>query len=210
MKTIVCFGDSNTHGFDTANGGRFPFEKRWTGVLQAALGESCRVAEEGLSGRTAVFDDPLTEGMNGLRAITPCLMTHEPVDCLVVMLGTNDTKQRYGATAQNIAKGFARFLVKALQTPAWGGKPPKILAVCPAPIKPVYREGAFFGEMGEGCDEKAHALAPLYRSAAQAAGCAFLDAGSILSMRELDGMHMDEEGHRILGLAVAEEVKRLL
>ena len=76
MKTIVCFGDSNTHGYDTATDGRFPFETRWPGVLQAALGGDFRVAEEGLCGRTAVFDDPLTEGMYGLRAISPCLMSH--------------------------------------------------------------------------------------------------------------------------------------
>ena len=83
-KTIVAFGDSNTHGYCSQTGGRFSEEERWTCLLEQYLGNEYRVMEEGLSGRTTVFDDPLFEGLNGLSAITQCLLTHEPVDLLLI------------------------------------------------------------------------------------------------------------------------------
>ena len=99
-KHIVCFGDSNTHGYcaepaDCADGGdRFNESERWTCLLGQALGEDCLVLEEGLGGRTSVFPDPLHECMSGLDVIYSTLMSHEPVDLLIIMLGTNDTKER--------------------------------------------------------------------------------------------------------------------
>ena len=101
---IVCFGDSNTHGYcadpnDTADHtDRFTEDERWTCLLQKALGEDYLVLEEGLSGRTTVFRDPLHECMSGLDVIYSTLMSHEPVDLLIIMLGTNDTKERFNAS----------------------------------------------------------------------------------------------------------------
>ena len=108
-KHIVCFGDSNTHGYcadpaDTeTHSDRFSESERWTCLLQKALGEDYYVIEEGLSGRTTVFDDPLHEKMSGLDSIYSCLMSHEPVDLLILMLGTNDCKERFHANPAAIA-----------------------------------------------------------------------------------------------------------
>lgn len=123
-KTIVAFGDSNTHGYCSQTGGRFSEEERWTCLLEQYLGNEYRVMEEGLSGRTTVFDDPLFEGLNGLSAITQCLLTHEPVDLLIIMLGTNDTKARFCCNAENIAKGLERLAGKAMSTTAPSGAAP--------------------------------------------------------------------------------------
>ena len=107
-KHIVCFGDSNTHGYCAMNDGRFDENERWTCFLQKNLGEDYLVLEEGLSGRTTCFNDPLFEGLSGLDYIYPCLMSHEPVDLLVIMLGTNDTKERFGFKADEmLAMRFA-------------------------------------------------------------------------------------------------------
>jgi len=116
------------------------------------------VIEEGLPGRTAVFDDPVTEGLCGLSYLTPCMMSHAPLDTLVVMLGTNDTKERFGCNAYLIAQGIGRLLKKAADTDAWRDKP-DILAVCPAPIVPAYESLVFRNALGGGCAEKAAALA---------------------------------------------------
>lgn len=119
-KTIICYGDSNTHGYNSSNGGRFSTKERWPCLLDALLPKNYTVKEEGLSGRTAVFEDPLFEGLNGLSYLYPCLMTHEPVDLLIIMLGTNDTKERFGATPENIAKGMERLVQKAIASKeAW-------------------------------------------------------------------------------------------
>ena len=105
-KHIVCYGDSNTHGYCAETGGRFSEDERWTCLLQSYLGDDFLVLEEGLSGRTTCFDDPIHEGLSGLDHIYPCLMTHEPVDLLIIMLGTNDTKERFGVSPACIALGL--------------------------------------------------------------------------------------------------------
>lgn len=209
-KTIVCFGDSNTHGYQSANGGRFSEEERWPCLLDNLLGEHYRVMEEGLSGRTTVFDDPLFEGLNGLTSIFQCLMTHEPVDLLILMLGTNDTKARFGCTAPNIAKGMERLICKAKSvTEAWRDGP-NILLVTPAPIDPRYARTSVGSEMGPGCAEKSRELDPLYREAAMRQGCHYLDAGTLgLTMHPNDYMHLDLESHRKLAEALSGIIPKL-
>lgn len=213
-RTILCYGDSNTHGFDTATGGRFDAELRWTGRLQRLLGEEYRVCEEGLSGRTTIFDDPLTDGLSGLRLLLPILMTHEPVDLLIIMLGTNDTKERFGASAENIAAGMRRLVLRAKMHPElFRDSEPKILLLCPPPILPVYAERIFAGEMGRGCAEKSERLAALYRELAEETGCRFLDASEVpgVSMsKETCGMHLPAESHISLAEALAVVVREMV
>ena len=124
-KHIVCFGDSNTHGYcadpaDCAEAPgcpalsyRFNEQERWTMLLQAMLGEEFCVIEEGLSGRTSVFNDPLGESLSGIDSIYSCLVSHEPVDLLIIMLGTNDTKDRFGVSPECIVWGMERLVSKA-------------------------------------------------------------------------------------------------
>ena len=134
-KTIVAFGDSNTHGYCSETGGRFSGKERWTCLLERHLGSDYRVMEEGLSGRTTVLEDPLFEGLNGLSSIFQCLMTHEPVDLLIIMLGTNDTKARFSCNAENIAKGLERLANKAIYIKDAWRNGPNIFLVAPVPIE---------------------------------------------------------------------------
>ena len=136
-KHIVCFGDSNTHGYcadpnDTAERtDRFNEDERWTCLLQKMLGEEYLVLEEGLSGRTTVFSDPLHECMSGLDVIYSTLMSHEPVDLLIIMLGTNDTKERFNASPACIGIGMERLALKAETVAAWRAGRPNLLIVAP-------------------------------------------------------------------------------
>ena len=215
MKHIVCFGDSNTHGYcadpkDCAEGGdRFNEQERWTCLLQEKLGPDYRVLEEGLSGRTTVFDDPIHEGMRGLDDILPCLMSHEPVDLLVVMLGTNDTKARFGANAAVIGIGMQRLLDKAKSIPAWRHKP-NILLVCPPHIGQGLYNCPDGIPMGSGCPEKSQALAPCYKALAEANGYAFLDAEGVAEFNKIDCMHLTAKGHRQLAARLAELIPELV
>lgn len=214
-KHIVCFGDSNTHGYcadpaDCAEGGsRFNEDERWTCLLQKKLGDGYHVLEEGLSGRTSVFTDPLHEGVCGLDSIFSCLMSHEPVDLLIVMLGTNDTKSRFGANAACIAIGMTRLLEKAKSIAAWRTKP-NILVIAPPHIGQGLYNCADGVPMGPGCPEKSAALAPYLRQSAEAAGCAFLDAEGLAEFNKIDCMHLTAKGHRQLAEALADLVPQLL
>lgn len=215
-KHIVCFGDSNTHGYcadpaDCADGGdRFNENERWTCLLQKALGEEYLVLEEGLSGRTTVFPDPLHECMSGLDAIYSCLMSHEPVDLLIIMLGTNDTKERLGANAACIGIGMERLVMKAKTIPAWRGGKPNILVIAPPHIGDGLlscKEGI---PMGTGCPEKSRELAPYYKELAERQGCAFLDAEGLAGFNNRDCMHLTRKGHSDLAAKLAQIVPELI
>ena len=206
-KHIVCFGDSNTHGYcadptDCADGGnRFNENERWTCLLQRALGGEYLVLEEGLGGRTTVFADPLHESMDAVGVAYPILMSHEPVDLLIIMLGTNDTKERFGVNAPAIAVGMERLILKCKSTDCWGGKAPNILIVCPPPL------GAGFHDevMGAGCVEKSVALPPYLKAVAERNGCAYFDAKDC-EMNPVDFTHLTKRGHAKL----AEELAKLV
>lgn len=196
---ILCFGDSNTHGYNPQDGTRFNKNTRWPGRLQNLLGDEYYVIEEGLSGRTTVFDDPVHEGLSGLDYIYPCLMTHEPIDLLIIMLGTNDTKERFAANANVIAMGLNRLVEKAKNTRvAFRNNKPNILIVAPLPI----REGILTLEcgitMGVECITKSKELIPLYKNVAKQQECYFFDPSLYAICSNDDYMHLDAKAHEAL------------
>lgn len=212
-KHILCFGDSNTHGYYAETNGRFDEEHRWTQLLQKKLGTGYLVIEEGLSGRTTCFNDPIHEGMSGLDYICPCLKSHEPIDLLIIMLGTNDTKERFGASAECIAIGMGRLIKKAVSVEeCWRGGRPNILLVTPQNIGREYAHTACASTMGRGCAEKSEGLSEEYKTLAAQLGCHYLDANSVVTDGPncVDFMHLTAEGHRQLAEALALEVGRLV
>lgn len=216
-KHIVCLGDSNTHGYcadpgDCADGGiRFNESERWTRLLQVGLGDDYLVIEEGLSGRTTCFDDPIHEGLNALNYIYPCLKSHEFVDLLVIMLGTNDTKDRFYASAACIAIGMARLVKKAQATECWGNKKPNILVIAPPPIGEGMLTSPVAETMGTGCVKKSEELAHYYKEQCDLIGCHFLDAGALgCEFNQIDYMHLTKQGHRTLAEALARRIPQLL
>ena len=204
-KHIVCLGDSNTHGYCTDpndcadHGGRFNENERWPRVLEKLLGEDYLVLEEGLSGRTTVFPDPLFEGMAALDVAYPILMSHVPVDLLIIMLGTNDTKERLGMNASCIALGMGRLIDKCRTVPCWGNHGPNILVICP----PHIGKGQNDPWMGKTCIAKSEELAGYMEPVALERGCAFLDAEGIAEFNKVDFMHLTRKGHADLAAKLA-------
>lgn len=185
-KHIVCFGDSNTHGYCAKTGGRFDEDQRWTCLLQKKLGEDWLILEEGLSGRTTCFDDPIHEAHSGLEQIYPCLMSHEPVDLLIIMLGTNDTKERFGVSPECIALGLKRLIAKAISTTdCWKDGKPSILVITPQNIDPRYENSEVGGTMGKGCAEKSQGLASEYQKIAESMRCFYLDANKVVTAQPM-------------------------
>ncbi len=202
-KHIVCLGDSNTHGYcadpnDCADhGSRFNENERWTCLLQKKLGDEYLVLEEGLGGRTTCFTDPLHEGMDALSYITPCLMSHEPVDLLIIMLGTNDSKDRFHVTAKEIAIAMGRLVDKAKATPCWGSHAPNILVVAPPPIGERIVENEVFREtMGKNCHAVTSGIAKEYAESSKLWGVHFVDAVSFgCKFNPVDWTHLTRDAH---------------
>lgn len=207
---VLCFGDSNTYGYDPARDGRYGLEERYPAVLQSLLGDDWRIVEEGLPGRTAVFDDPITEGMNGLRVITPILMSHAPLDTVTIMLGTNDSKERFGCNSHLIALGIVRLVKKALTTECWRDNTrPDVLVIVPPCITPEYDKLMFRDAMGTGCHERSAGIAaqlePMLRDIP---GVRYLDANTLpgAGCSPVDGMHMTAESHMALAHGLYKEL----
>ena len=151
MKRVLCYGDSNTWGYDPVTKDRLDHDLRWTGVLRTMLGGGYTIIEEGLNGRTTVWDDPIEGYKNGRTYLIPCLETHRPLDLVVLMLGTNDLKQRFSLSAFDIAQG-ASVLVREIQASVAGigGRAPLVLLMAPPPVVTL----TDFAEMFEGAESK--------------------------------------------------------
>lgn len=212
MKQILCFGDSNTWGYDPMNGGRYPYDVRWTGRLQHMLPD-CRILECGHKGRTTVFHDDLEPGRVGYDILPVELNMHEPLDLLIIMLGTNDCKRRLGAGADEIAKGL-EMLIRLTQSPLiWGGKlVPKILVVAPIPMDAAHVPGNDMESMFDAASAARSArLAQSYRTVCKCYGVAFWDASeAVPHVTSIDGVHLSPADHAAFAQAIAPQIEALL
>lgn len=182
MRTVVCFGDSNTWGYVPAsNAERYPRGIRWPGRLQAALGDEWEVVAEGLNGRTAAVEHPAEEGRNGVTYLLPCLRSHKPLDAVVIYLGTNDVSLlREDLVARSVGRLVK--LTRASETGIGSGAP-AVLVVCPPPFE-GHRLGSFYAEV---CTDL---------------GCDLLDLDGVALYSAADPEHLDETGHAAVASAV--------
>lgn len=209
-KRIVCFGDSNTWCYDAVSGGRFDDDQRWTFFLAQRLGDEYSVVEEGLSGRTTVFDDPLNPGLSGFSVIDPIFLSHFPLDMVVIMLGTNDCKERFSANVVNITDGLRCCVNKIKGMDIWR-KNPAILIVAPIIIDEcIYTTDYINGEMGKGCVEKSSQLPPLFKKLASDLGCYYLDANDFARCDTVDYMHFDKDSNEPFGYGVADLIRTVI
>ncbi len=208
MKTILCYGDSNTFGWDPESMTRLAPGTRWPGVVQERLGDAYHLIEEGLPGRTTVWADPSMGLISGADYLYPCLFSHQPMDMVVLMLGTNDTKPMFGATPVDISRGMERIIrIIAAFRSEFMPAPPQVLLIAPAPVRaPKDR----FAQMFAGAEAKSAALGALYRDLAAAHGTLFLDAGAWVEPSTADGVHLNAKSHRVLGQAIAEVLAKAL
>lgn len=205
MKNILCFGDSNTYGLKPDNSGRYAFNERYPGRLQELLGNSYHVIEEGCPGRTTVFEDKNRPGKKGIDYILPCIESHKPLDYIVIMLGTNDSKFAYSATSEDIAAGLVKIIdiIKNNLMPR-----PRILIVSPILLGEDIYKPEFDDEFNETSIEVVKGLAREYKKIARGEGLDFLDASSVASPSPIDREHLDKEGHNNLAVSIADIILR--
>jgi lysophospholipase L1-like esterase len=207
-KSILCFGDSITWGYGPKDGSRFPFEERWPRVLEASLQGRARVIEEGLNARTVATDEPSRPNRNGLALLAPLLESHAPLDVVTIMLGTNDSAPCYGLTAGKIAMNCA-CLIRTVNASLAGPRatPPKTLLISPPPLGSLSAEMSLFYAGGQ---STSRGLAEGYKVIADRFGTLFLDAGQVTKVSAIDGVHLDPDGQRALGEAVAKVLDPIL
>lgn len=210
LKTVLCFGDSNTYGYNPSNGLRYPADVRWTGRLQSLLGPRYRVVEEGCNGRTTIFDDPVEGWKKGLDYLKPCLNSHKPVDVVVLMLGSNDLKEIFHATSEEIAGGVEQ-LVKVIIdfTTEKQERVPEIILISPAEIGEGLPGSPFYGSFEMNAITRSRELPKWYRKVAEKYGCRFLNAAEYVKASPLDSLHFTAEGHAALAEVLAETLRSM-
>ena len=210
IRTVLCYGDSNTwaRAVVARPDGRYAPHERWPGVVRAVLGSDWLVIEEGMPGRTSIHDDPV-EGAerNGRSYLLPCILSHRPLDVVVIMLGTNDLKARFHASAWEAAEGVGA-LVKIVKKAGVGRSEgvPAVIMVAPPPMLKHLPNHA---DMYEGGFEKSLEVSKHFRAVSEREGVGFFNAGSVIKSSPVDGFHLEPEAHDILGRALAAEITKL-
>lgn len=211
-KSILCFGDSLTWGWIPVEEGsptlRYPFAQRWTGAMSEELGPSYQVIEEGLSARTTSADDPNDPRLNGSQYLPAALASHLPLDLVIILLGTNDTKPFFNRTPYDIAYGMAKLAGQVLTSAGGVGTPypaPRCLVIAPPPLTPMPHP--YFQGMFGGAHAKSQELGKQFEAMAAFLKVDFLDAGKVVTTDGCDGIHFTIQNNLDLGRAVAQKVK---
>ena len=212
IKNVMFYGDSNTWGYqgdDPTH--RLDADKRFTGVVAAQFPD-IHFIEEGLCGRTTCNIDPIDPGRNGMEMLPMLLATHDPLDLVIIMLGTNDSKGMYGHSPFTISEGLDR-TIKLIQNPAvWSNTmtKPQIMLVAPPQIGGDIANSVYYGMFDEKSAELVRALPARYRALAEKYGCAFVDGSAVTAAKCSDQVHMVAEEHAVLATLIADKLREML
>lgn len=210
VKSILCYGDSNTYGLKSDLVSRYTKDERWTGILQKRLGEDYYIIEEGLGGRTTVWDDPIEEYKNGKTYLIPCLDSHKPLDLIILMLGTNDLKCRFSVSPFDIASSVENLVKTILKSDAGiEFSVPKILLVPPVPIKSVGRTNDI-DQMIPDMERRSKALIPYYKEIADKYNIYYMNPEGKVEINNIDGIHYSLKGHEQMAVLMEEKIKQIL
>lgn len=191
MKKILCFGDSNTFGYNPENGFRFSKDERWTGILQNLCGKNFEIIEAGCNNRTCFRDNPEGEKFTGYKAL-PKYLEQKP-DIVILSIGSNDLQRIYKVSEQEIRYGIENLIEltkKALPNSEI------LLLVAPPITEHVLSSGIFSFLFDRNSIEKSRLLGAIYEQVAWTYGCKFLDLAPHVRPSTLDGLHYDINGHK--------------
>lgn len=206
MRRILCFGDSNTYGYIPDGSGRYDEDIRWTGIISRSLGEDYIVLEEGLCGRTTIFEDDVREGLKGLDSVESVIKKHNPVDLFIIMLGTNDCKSKYNATPDIIAGGVEKVINKALEA---SSSNVKVLVISPILLGEGVGGEDYDPEFCENSEKVCAKLAGKYKALAVENNFYFLDASEYATASPIDREHLDASGHSSLAEGILHRINEI-
>ncbi|AQS39994.1 lysophospholipase L1-like esterase [Shewanella psychrophila] len=203
MKNILCFGDSNTWGYEPVVSMRYPYDVRWTGVLQKRLGSEYRIIEEGLNGRTSGSDEPGRDFRNAARYFPMLLECHRPLDLVVIMLGTNDLKSQFKLTSSAIASSVKGLCEMVLNCEYIDNASTQLLLIAPPHVANLPVEDV---RIFAGARDKSLQLAAEYKKIADELGILFMDASEIVETSDADGLHWTAQQHQDFANVLSDKV----
>lgn len=205
MEQVLIYSDSLTWGIVPDSRNRLPFHKRWPGVLELCLNAkdlNVRVIENCLNGRRTVWDDPFKEGRNGADTLAQVIEMHSPLKLVIIMLGTNDFQNSHDNNAWLSAQGVGKLIRIVRQAPIEPGMPiPEILVVAPPNIS---KPKGTIADKFQGAEKRCIGLNKELMTLAKENNVHFLDSNTCTTSSKVDGIHLDEDQHSVLGKAISD------
>lgn len=211
MNQILIYSDSLTWGIIPDTRKRLPFDKRWPGVVENFLNENnkkVRVIENCLNGRRTSWSDPFKEGRDGSEGLAQVIEMHSPLKLVILMLGSNDFQCTHDNNAWLSAQGTVKLIQIIRQAPIEPGMPaPEIMVIAPPPI--IEPKGVIANKFKD-AERRCVGLSTELENIAKEYATYFFDAVSVTQASVVDGIHLDENQHQLLGKAIAVEVSKFL
>lgn len=206
MRQILCFGDSNTYGLIPRTTDRYDWDTRWTGIIgKKLIKKGYRIIEEGLCGRTTIFDDPLRIGRRGTELLPVILESHQPIDIVVLMLGTNDCKSFYDASANVIGLGIKKLIGQIRNAVPKA----KILLISPIHLGDDIWDG-YDPEFNEDSVKTSKNIGRVYKKIAKEEQIYYLAASDYALPSKEDREHLNKDGHKALAQAIGKQLDRII
>ena len=203
MKKIICYGDSNTFGFNPKDGSRFDKNTRWTAILQKYLGTEYEVINEGACDRTGFVNNPKGFEFSAQRHFPKMISKIDNIDILIIALGTNDLQFQYSISVGAIEKGLEN-LIKLAQT-----KAENIIIIPPLILSEKILEGSFNFQFNKTSIVKSRKIGRIYRQISNAYHCNYFDINKFTKPSDVDGLHYNEESHKIIGDNLSNLINKL-
>jgi len=205
MINILCYGDSNTYGFDPENGSRFDKKTRWTGILAELLDSSCSIIEAGMNNRTGFFQNPDGIEQSGSIHLPLYLKTCPKIDICVLGLGANDLQFIFNINEDVVEKGLKRLISYIKEY----SKEAEIILVTPPILCENLLDGYFACQFDEKSIENSKKIKPIYKKVAENENCKLIEIDKFVTPSEVDGLHFSAESHKIIGKVIAEKITQI-
>ena len=196
---ILCYGDSNTYGYNPYTSLRYEEDRIWTNILNDRLGEDYTVINAGMNGRTTAYDVFGSFLVNGMNSLDECLRENVPLDMVIFMLGTNDCNAMLHLSAEDIGIGMEKLIIETKdKTIEYQGYVPEIMVIVPGAIKDNIEGSVFANDFDREAIEKSRELSSVYRKLSDKHDCLYLDASDRVDVSDVDCIHLSENGHEQL------------
>lgn len=203
MKKIICYGDSNTFGYNPIDNSRFDENIRWTSILKNNLSGDYEVINEGMCDRTGFADNPKGELFSSQKHFPKLINENEKFDILILWVGTNDLQFQYDIDFNVVEEGLKKLIDLAKE------KAEKIIIIPPVILDERILKGFFSFQFDEKSVSKSKEIGKIFKQIAKDYNCLWFDVNEIIKPSDFDGLHYDESAHMLIGDKITEFVKTI-